>query len=86
MSASSLESAEKSSSASDVVGFSYSGSRTLIDEAGMGGLETRNEVDEDAPRLAHRILARFIGVISSTKTCESGNLPPGCSSSDGGEW
>ena len=57
----------------------------LIDEAGMGGSETRNDVDDEVPRLVCRILVRFVSVMSSTKTCESGILLLVCLSLDGGE-
>ena len=33
----------------------------------MGAFETRNEVDEEVLRLVCKILAHFVGVISSTK-------------------
>ena len=56
-----------------------------IDEAGIGGFEMRNEVDDEVPRLARRILARLVGVMSSTKTRGSGSPLPVSLSLDGGE-
>ena len=84
MSASESESAEKPSSES-AGGFSNLGSSILIDEAGRGTSETRNDVDDEVPRLVWRILARFIGVISFVKACEDVSSSPVCSSANGGE-
>lgn len=85
MSASSSELAGRPSPESGAGGFLYSGSLILIDEAGTGAFEIRNEVDDEVLRLTCRILVRFVGVMSFVKTRDAKNSSLDCLFADGGE-